>query len=57
MIETRDGSDDMVKQHVWGLGYVDELAQIRIPLAAGLSTRVLDFYAMQDANYNVVGLV
>lgn len=30
MIETRDGSDDVLTQHVWGLGYVDELVQVAV---------------------------
>ena len=54
MIETRDGSDNLETQHVWGLTYVDELVQIRIPHHAA---HVRDYYACQDANYNVLGLL
>jgi RHS repeat-associated protein len=60
LVETRNGSDQTVKQHVWGTRYIDELVQ--------LSTVVTDFeqqnpytythyWACQDANYNVLGLV
>ncbi len=48
MIEMRDDSADVVKQYVWGLGYVDELVQV-----AANGT----YYAMQDANYNLLGLI
>jgi len=64
MIETRNGSDQTLKQHVWGLMYVDELLQIAINgdpatdndcLETGASD--VSYYALQDANYNVLGLV
>jgi len=79
MIETRDGNDRLLKQHVWGLTYtrlpgwrhpggqVDELVQIGINqdpadtaedtggFSGGQCERF--FWALQDANYNVIGLV
>jgi len=59
MIETRNGDNDVLKQHAWGTRYVDELIQI------GINTDPTDtedncedfYYAAQDANYNVIGLV
>jgi len=64
MIETRNGSDETLKQHVWGLTYVDELLQIAVngdPATDNdcLETGASDasYYALQDANFNVIGLV
>ncbi len=44
----------------WGLGYVDELVQIGInddPTDAGEDDCETFYWAMQDANYNVLGMV
>ena len=35
MIETRDNSEDVLKQRVWGLTYVDELVQIAVNVVTG----------------------
>jgi len=59
MIETRNGSNKVIKQHVWGTQYVDEIIQI------GTNDDPTDteqncekfYYAAQDANYNVIGLI
>jgi len=62
-IETRSGGDRVLKQEVWGLAYVDELVQVGInqdpedtdETDGGACERF--FWALQDANYNVLGLV
>jgi YD repeat-containing protein len=64
-IETRDGSDEVLKQHVWGLTYIDELVQVGFnddPTDdnEGDGTQSLCetfYYACQDANFNVLGIV
>jgi hypothetical protein len=30
MIETRNGSGDVLQQYVWGLTYIDELVQVGV---------------------------
>jgi len=64
MIETRNGSDQVLTQYVWGLTYVDELIQIahnQDPENAdeGITENVCErfFCVLQDANYNVLGVV
>ncbi len=67
MIETRNGSDEVIKQHVWGTQYIDELIQIGINTdpgddddagTAGTQDNCETFYwAAQDANYNLMGLI
>ena len=66
MIETRNGSDEVIKQHVWGTQYIDESIQIGINTnpgedddggEAGMQDNCDTFYwTAQDANYNVLGL-
>jgi len=64
MVETRNGLDQVLKQHVWGRQYVDELVQIAMnqdPENAGegeYDENVCErfFWVMQDANYNVLGV-
>jgi len=49
-----------LKQWVWGLEYIDELVQIAInddPADTGENDCETMYYALQDANYNVIGLV
>jgi hypothetical protein len=55
LIETRDGSDDVLAQQVWGLHYIDELVQIAHAISGGKPNNF--FYPLQDANYNVLGLL
>jgi len=57
-IELRDGSDDVLKQYVWGTQYVDELVQIGINVAY-TSTDDCEhfFWALQDAHYNVLAVI
>ena len=65
MIETRDVNNQVLKQHVWGLTYVDELVQIAInqdPENATIGTNTENlcerfFWALQDANFNVMAVV
>ena len=65
-VETRNGSDIVTKQMVWAGrvgGYIDELLQIAHnldwpdALPAADQTCETKFWAMQDANYNVLGVV
>jgi len=49
IIETRDGSDNMVAQFIHGTRYIDELVMMR---AADKG----DLYYHQDANWNVIAL-
>jgi YD repeat-containing protein len=55
LVETCDGSDSTLQRYVWGVGYVDELVQVGQGISGG-STIVQEFYVMQDANYNVLGV-
>lgn len=60
VIEERNGSDDVIKQHVWGLQYVDEAVQTAInsdPTNSGHQTCDQAYWLCQDANDNVLGLV
>ncbi len=60
MVEMRNGSDDVIKQYVWGLTYVDELLQIGInddPADEGEDDCETFYYVLQDANFNVLGIV
>jgi RHS repeat-associated protein len=61
LIETRNGSDELLKQHAWGLLYIDELCQITVDGDPGdnVSPAPPDQvrWAMQDANFNVLGVV
>ena len=65
-VETRNGSGIVTKQMVWAGrvgGYIDELLQIAHnldwpdALPAADQTAETQFWAMQDANYNVLGIV
>ena len=52
------GSNQTVKQFVWGKGYIDELVQTSInsnPTAQSICDT--PYWACQDANWNVLGLV
>jgi RHS repeat-associated protein len=58
VIEIRNGSDQAIKQQVWGQQYIDELLQVGLnsnPSAGNTCTTM--YWAMQDANWNVMGLV
>jgi hypothetical protein len=49
IVETRDGSGNLVSQFVRGLRYIDEVVMVRVKDEGEL-------YVHQDANWNVVGL-
>ncbi|MBD3235189.1 MAG: hypothetical protein GF330_00605, partial [Candidatus Eisenbacteria bacterium] len=49
IIETRDGSDNMVQQLIHGTQYIDELVMMRVADKG-------DLYVHQDANFNVIAL-
>ncbi|MFH1419686.1 MAG: RHS repeat-associated core domain-containing protein, partial [Planctomycetota bacterium] len=60
MIEMRDGSANVLKQHLWGAQYVDELCQIGVnddPEDASEDACETFYYACQNANFNVIGLL
>ena len=58
IIETRDGSNDLLQQYVHGLTYVDELVELAFTYYPPGATACDNFYAvLQDANYNVLGMV
>ena len=61
MIEERNGSGQLLKTYVWGQQYIDELLAIHVPtsLTGSDSTPGTKetFWAMHDANYNVIGIV
>ena len=60
LIETRNGSGNVLKQHVWGVTYIDELAQTALndDPADGTEDDVESYYyALQDAHFNVLGMV
>ncbi|QNN23812.1 hypothetical protein HED60_16555 [Planctomycetales bacterium ZRK34] len=46
LVETRDGSDLVLKQYVWGLQYIDELVQVGVndDPADGAEDDVESFY-------------
>jgi len=58
-IETRNGSSQTVRQHVWGRRYVDELVQIGLNDDPTDSEQDVEtfYWATQDANFNVTGIV
>ena len=49
IIETRDGSDNVVQQFIHGTQYIDELVMMRVKDKG-------DLYVHQDANWNVIAL-
>jgi len=66
LLETRNGSEQVIQQHVWGQMYIDELVQV-----ANNGDIIGDeefdpddpdhdfrgYYAQHDANFNVIGIV
>jgi len=60
MAETRNGSDLVARQQVWGLDYIDELIEIsHNPDPADATEQDCEdaYYALHDAQYCVLGLV
>ena len=59
LLEVRNGSGDVLKQQLWGARYIDELVQVSIntdPADAGEDVCDANYYPMQNANFNVLGL-
>jgi RHS repeat-associated protein len=59
-IETRNGSDLVLKQYVWGVDYVDQLVQVAVnndPTDVTEDDVETFYWALHDAQYNVIGLV
>ncbi|MBI1368968.1 MAG: hypothetical protein GC162_09980 [Planctomycetes bacterium] len=60
IVETRNGSDMVIKQQVWGARYIDELVQIAVnddPTDEGEQDCETKYYALTNANFNVQALV
>jgi RHS repeat-associated protein len=58
VIEEQNGSAQTIKQYVWGLGYIDELIQTSLNSnPTSQSTCDTPYWAEQDANWNVLGIV
>ena len=59
VVEERNSSDKTLRQYVWGTQYTDEIVQIGINDDPGDTEQNCEtfYYAMQDANYNVLGIV
>ena len=65
LVETRNGSDQVLKQHVWGLDYIDELIQVGLNIDpqnadTGLAAENICerfFWPLHNANFNVMALV
>ena len=66
-VEERNASGQVIKQQVWGARYIDELVQVGVNTDPGQDDDAVAlgtqdncdafYYAMQDANWNVVGLI
>jgi len=61
IVETRSGSiasnGDLYRKNTWGLTYIDELVHIGVAPSSSAVYYYFDYWVMQDANYNVVGVV
>ncbi len=57
VIEERNGSNQSIKDHVWGLTYVDEAVQTRVNTNPTGTASWTSYWLCQDANYNVLGIV
>jgi RHS repeat-associated protein len=56
VLEERNGSDQPIKDHLWGLTYVDEAVQTRTNTNLS-SPSWTTYYHLQDANFNELGMV
>jgi len=54
VIKERNGTNQPLKTYVWGNQYVDELVQIQAHIGDVTGAA---YWAMQDANYNVLGVM
>ncbi|MEM1109973.1 MAG: RHS repeat-associated core domain-containing protein, partial [Planctomycetota bacterium] len=63
VVEIRNGSDLVLKQQIWGLDYIDELIATSVnhnpfaPAASGGQQCDAEYFALHNAQYNVLGLV
>nr|MBC8217447.1 hypothetical protein [Planctomycetota bacterium] len=58
VIETHNGSDQVIKHNVWGPTYVDELVQVVVNTDPGSNNVMDDSYViLDDANFNVIGMM
>ena len=60
LIEEHDGSQNVLKQYVWGRMYIDELVQIGVnddPEDGEEDNVESFFYALHNANFNVMAIV
>lgn len=58
LLETRNGSSEVLRHHVWGEIYVDELVQVGLNSNPASQDTVDSLHwAGQDSNFNVQGLV
>ncbi len=56
IIETRDGSGNVLQQFIHGTRYIDELVMVRLVDSGGTLGAKGDLYVHQDANWNVIAL-
>ncbi len=56
-IEERNGSNQSIKDRVWGLEYIDEAVQTRVNTNPTGTASWTSYWLCQDANYNVLGVV
>ena len=58
VIETHNGSDQVIKHKVWGPTYVDELVQVATNDNPTVDDDMDDSYViLDDANFNVIGMM
>jgi RHS repeat-associated protein len=58
VVEEQNGSAEPIKQYVWGKQYIDELVQTSLNSnPTGQTTCDTPYWACQDANWNVLGIV
>jgi hypothetical protein len=58
VVEERNGSNQTIKQYLWGITYIDELVQTSLNSSPSTqSTCDTPYWAMQDSNFNNLGVV
>jgi hypothetical protein len=57
VIEEQNGSNQSIKDHVWGLQYMDEAVQTRVNTNPTGTASWTSYWLCQDANYSVLGVV
>ncbi len=56
MIEERNGSNQSIKDRVWGLTYIDEAVQTRVNTNPTGTASWTSYWLCQDSNFNVLGM-